>query len=526
MPEGLKRHLDRAGWPKPTFKTMAGEAYEGLHELEDQVIAALLCYLAPLRDAGAAGHDDPLGSPDAVRHVLLEGMNGTAKTRLAKQVNRAILGPVLRALYRLCPDLEELVRSQGSPELSPSDLVGADSLATDERGMQALRFNPGPLLRNYLAFYADELNRSPPKTQSVLLEAMAEGQVTINTQDPTCVHRLRRLKDFFLIASQNPERHIGTFPLPEAQLDRFMIRLFMPYSGELEKIISVKPLGGGAAAGAAVTGGNGTLADAIMGPSGLDGQPYHEHLRKAFLDVLQALDTRRHQAEERLKSYQNEVAANVSRRVRQDIQVHQMKVEEQALAKTARLTDRLKNVVNDSDPDGFAAALAQRLCEDTPGSDEFCEFVEGVLMAHRRRELRAMRIEVAGLEVPPTVVSRTAALVYATWSRRAAAETVEGLERRLDGNERVQQIASEFSHGSSVRGAEALRDLAQALAWASGSPEVRIAHVDLVAPLVLNHRVGLVTPRPQGWYTRERVRDLVREVIAPPAGHRARARED
>ena len=150
---------------------------------QDEVIDALLIGL------GARGH------------VLLEGPPGTAKTLLANAVARA-LGLTFR-------------RAQFTPDLLPSDLTGTMTLVGGAVG--ELSFRAGPVFTNVLL--ADEINRTPPKTQAALLEAMGEAQVTVDgTTHP--------LPDpFFVVATQNPIEYEGTYPLPEAQLDRFTMKV-------------------------------------------------------------------------------------------------------------------------------------------------------------------------------------------------------------------------------------------------------------------------------------------------------------
>jgi MoxR-like ATPase len=135
-------------------------------------------------------------------HVLLEGVPGVAKTLLANAMARA-LGVEFR-------------RVQFTPDMLPSDLTGTMTL----RGSQ-LTFRPGPVFTNVLL--ADEINRTPPKTQAALLEAMQERQVTVEGEP-------RALPDPFLVmATQNPIEYEGTYPLPEAQLDRFLVRIDVGY---------------------------------------------------------------------------------------------------------------------------------------------------------------------------------------------------------------------------------------------------------------------------------------------------------
>ncbi len=138
-------------------------------------------------------------------HVLLEGVPGVAKTLLANAMARA-LGLEFR-------------RVQFTPDLLPSDVTGTMTL----RGSQ-LAFRPGPVFTNVLL--ADEINRTPPKTQAALLEAMQEGQVTVDGES-------RALPvPFLVVATQNPIEYEGTYPLPEAQLDRFLVRVEVGYPSE------------------------------------------------------------------------------------------------------------------------------------------------------------------------------------------------------------------------------------------------------------------------------------------------------
>ncbi len=152
--------------------------------------------------------------------VLIEGAPGLAKTLLVNTLSRIVS----------C----EFKRAQFTPDLMPSDLTGHNVYDLSEN---RFHFNAGPIFTNLLL--ADEINRSPPKTQSALLEAMQERQVTI---DGT-VHRLDL--PFLVIGTQNPLEHEGTYPLPEAQVDRFMFKLLMDYPSPEEEAEILARLGAG-----------------------------------------------------------------------------------------------------------------------------------------------------------------------------------------------------------------------------------------------------------------------------------------
>lgn len=169
-------------------------------------------------------------------HVLLEGVPGLGKTMLIRTLGQAL-------------DLK-FSRIQFTPDLMPADIIGTEMLS-DQDGRREFRFHPGPVFANLVL--ADEINRATPKTQSALLEAMQEGSVTVAQK----THRLE--EPFFVLATQNPLEMEGTYPLPEAQLDRFFfkVNVNMPDVAEMVEIIErttgkESPSAGQAATGAEI----------------------------------------------------------------------------------------------------------------------------------------------------------------------------------------------------------------------------------------------------------------------------------
>ncbi len=150
-------------------------------------------------------------------HVLLEGVPGLGKTTLLRTLAR-----VLHLKYS---------RIQFTPDLMPADIVGSMIVESDERGAKALRFQPGPIFAHLVL--ADEINRATPKTQSALLEAMQERTVTSGTT----THHLE--SPFLVMATQNPIEMEGTYPLPEAQLDRFLMKILVDYPSREELSVIV-----------------------------------------------------------------------------------------------------------------------------------------------------------------------------------------------------------------------------------------------------------------------------------------------
>lgn len=152
-------------------------------------------------------------------NVLLEGVPGVGKTRLVRSVGRVFSLPFSRIQF--------------TPDLMPADITGTNVIERDASGNSVLRFRRGPIFSNIIL--ADEINRATSKTQSALLEAMQEHTVTAGGD----TYRLD--EPFFVLATQNPIEQDGTYPLPEAQTDRFMFKLIMGYPSddELESIVAM-----------------------------------------------------------------------------------------------------------------------------------------------------------------------------------------------------------------------------------------------------------------------------------------------
>jgi MoxR-like ATPase len=145
-------------------------------------------------------------------HALLEGVPGLGKTALIRALSQALH--------------QKFNRIQFTPDLMPADVIGTTIISEDEHGHRQFKFIEGPIFSQIVL--ADEINRATPKTQSAMLEAMQEKQVTAGGE-------VRKLEEpFFVMATQNPLEQEGTYPLPEAQLDRFFYKLQVKYSGRQE----------------------------------------------------------------------------------------------------------------------------------------------------------------------------------------------------------------------------------------------------------------------------------------------------
>jgi MoxR-like ATPase len=188
----IKKRVDQYVGKFRALKAEIGRVIVGQEEIVDSALLALM----------AGGH------------VLLEGVPGLGKTLLVRT-----LGETLGLKFS---------RVQFTPDLMPADIVGTNIIVEDESGEKMFKFQPGPVFTNLLL--ADEINRATPKTQSALLEAMQERQVTVGGK----TYPLEGI--FFALATQNPLEMEGTYPLPEAQLDRFIFKLLINYPTRAELI--------------------------------------------------------------------------------------------------------------------------------------------------------------------------------------------------------------------------------------------------------------------------------------------------
>jgi MoxR-like ATPase len=178
-------------------------------------------------------------------HCLVQGVPGLAKTLLIKTLGDAVAVTVNRIQF--------------TPDLMPSDVLGTEVVDEDRvTGSRTIRFAPGPIFANLVL--ADEINRTPPKTQAALLEAMQEGQVT------TGGVRRALPRPFFVMATENPIEQEGTYPLPEAQLDRFMLQVVMGYpsADEERRIVAETTTGTIRAASRVATGEDLERAQALV----------------------------------------------------------------------------------------------------------------------------------------------------------------------------------------------------------------------------------------------------------------------
>ena len=202
-----------------TLQTMtetldASKAVAALAESRKRILAEIRKVIVGQEDVV----NDVVTSFFAGGHCLITGVPGLAKTLLISSIGKAL-------------DLK-FSRVQFTPDLMPSDITGTEVLEEDKAaGKKQLRFRPGPIFTNILL--ADEINRTPPKTQAALLEAMQEHQVTVSGN----TYHLE--EPFFVLATQNPVEQEGTYPLPEVQQDRFMFSLVIDYLPKEQEVAVV-----------------------------------------------------------------------------------------------------------------------------------------------------------------------------------------------------------------------------------------------------------------------------------------------
>ena len=211
-------------------------------------------------------------------HALLEGVPGLGKTMLVRTLAEAL-------------DCK-FGRIQFTPDLMPADIIGTNILVEDEGGRRQFQFQPGPIFASLVL--ADEINRATPKTQSALLEAMQEGTVSVAGS----VYRLE--PPFVVLATQNPLEMEGTYPLPEAQLDRFLFKLNVPFPSATELLTIVQRTTGEAPAAprAVVSGAS------IMEMQALARQtPIAEHVAAYAVRLLRATHPDAPEAPELVRKY-------------------------------------------------------------------------------------------------------------------------------------------------------------------------------------------------------------------------------
>ena len=195
--------VERLTNARSQLKAEIAKVVVGQDEVIDQILVALLCK----------------------GHALMVGVPGLGKTLMARTLSHAL-------------DME-FSRIQFTPDLMPSDITGTDIIEEDtETGRRRLEFMPGPVFANFLL--ADEINRAPPKTQAALLQAMQEREISVGRK----TYHLK--PPFFVVATQNPIEQEGTYPLPEAQLDRFMLNIPVTYPSQQEEAQIVKNTTGNA----------------------------------------------------------------------------------------------------------------------------------------------------------------------------------------------------------------------------------------------------------------------------------------
>lgn len=232
---------DRYAEVAEAIEAEVGRVIVGQHELVRTVVTCLL----------------------AEGHVLLEGIPGVGKTVLLKTLSNVVELPFSRIQF--------------TPDLMPADIVGTQVLEEDDHGHHAFTFRPGPVFASFLL--ADEVNRASPKTQSALLEAMQEGAVTAGGETRPLP------RPFLVMATQNPLEMEGTYPLPEAQLDRFLLKALVPFPSADDLVTVLERTTGSHLAAPRPVAGSDTLRSMIELTRGV---PVADHVLRHAVDLVVA----------------------------------------------------------------------------------------------------------------------------------------------------------------------------------------------------------------------------------------------
>jgi MoxR-like ATPase len=439
--------IDSTQFGRAEFARMFNRAKAGLIELDRVVALVLLAYLS--------GHHPRRPRPNG---VLLEGLNGLAKTQLCKQTAHALAGPQLRSWFARS-GRDAFLRINGNPDLAREDLVGSDVLGHARNMVYVER---GLINPSIVALF-DEINRTPPRSQALMLQAMAEREVKLETLDPRYEGRQQRsLWWLFVVATMNPTLQEGTYALPEAQIDRFLGFVQMPYPRDLEAMLK---LDDSTAAASSEPDPSLEVALAGDGPDGF-GAVYHDLFQRPAPTAAEV--------------------GTLADRIKADGQVQDSADAPNGSTELRPSKDK---------PGGAAANDGDGKPSDRQRQARRAELA---LIRQRINELNVWRDEVNAVRVPDDVASYIARYVFATWPEDAAARLAPSIRPEVFRDPAVQRLVGGVQQGVMPRGAQALRDLARALCWAETAsfdpthpPAVTLDHVDRVAPYTLTHRITL-----------------------------------